>query len=371
MNSSPKHPRSGMEIKVRDLTVKFGEHVAVNDLSIDIHDGEMLVLLGPSGCGKTTTMRSLVGLQNPDAGTIKIGNDVVFDSKRGINVPTNARKVGMVFQSYAIWPHMTVAQNVAFPLRMQKKGKAEIRQKVEEVLETVGLEGYGPRGASKLSGGQMQRVALARNLAMEPRMLLLDEPLSNLDAKLREKLRYELRELQQSIGMTNVYVTHDQSEALALADRIAVMRDGVIVQLAGPTEMYRNPRTSFVADFLGVDNIFEAKVTSSDQSGAVVRLDQSSIDVLSAQTKGVGSSTFVCMRPEDVVLRPQDDLPGMNSWPATVRSASFLGNRTRYHLSMDEGPNIYAVAAGDGDPLPAGKRILAAIPREKIQLLDE
>ena len=275
-----------MEIKVRNLTVKFGDNVAVNDLSLDIEDGEMLVLLGPSGCGKTTTMRGLVGLQKPAAGSIAIGDEVVYDSTRGVNVPTNARNIGMVFQSYAIWPHLTVAQNVAFPLRMQKVPKAEIRQRVEAVLESVGLQDFGPRGASRLSGGQMQRVALARSLVMRPRMLLLDEPLSNLDAKLREKLRYELRELQQSLGMTAVYVTHDQSEALALADRIAVMRKGIIEQLAGPVEMYRNPRTSFVADFLGVDNIFAARVTGSHGSGgSVARLDGSAVEIAAAVVK--------------------------------------------------------------------------------------
>jgi iron(III) transport system ATP-binding protein len=360
-----------MQISVTDLTVRFGDKVAVDDLSLEIEDGEMLVLLGPSGCGKTTTMRAMVGLQDPDAGTITIGDDVVFDSARGINVPSNARNIGMVFQSYAIWPHMTVFQNVAFPLRMQRKSKAEIREQVEDMLDTVGLAGFGQRGASNLSGGQMQRVALARSLVMQPRMLLLDEPLSNLDAKLREKLRFELRELQQRLGMTAVYVTHDQSEALALADRIAVMRDGVIVQLAAPTEMYRRPRTAFVADFLGVDNIFPARVTSTDANGAVVRLDDSSVDLSSVQTKETGSAAYVCVRPEDVSLGTEQAAHQVNSWSATVVSSSFLGDRTRYHLDLDDGPRLYAVAAGDGEPLPTGKKVVATIPPNKVQLLSD
>lgn len=359
-----------MEIKVRNLTVKFGDNVAVDDLSIDIADGEMLVLLGPSGCGKTTTMRCLVGLQAPACGTITIGDDIVYDSARGINVPTNARNVGMVFQSYAIWPHMTVYQNVAFPLRMQKRGKAEIRERVEAVLELVGLQGVAVRGASNLSGGQMQRVALARSLVMRPRMLLLDEPLSNLDAKLREKLRYELRELQQSLGMTAIYVTHDQSEALALADRIAVMREGIIEQLAGPVEMYRNPRTSFVADFLGVDNIFPARVTSCDvPAGSAVCLDGSSVAMSSTAVMNAGSSAFVCIRPEDVKLSPIASPDRVNSLPATVVSSSFLGDRTRYHLKVQDGPSLYAVAPGGAYPLSSGKEVFACIPPDKVQLL--
>ncbi|MQA94111.1 MAG: ATP-binding cassette domain-containing protein [Streptosporangiales bacterium] len=364
-----------METKVRNLTVKFGGHVAVNDLSLDIADGEMLVLLGPSGCGKTTTMRSIVGLQKPAAGTITIGDEVVFDARRGINVPANDRNIGMVFQSYAIWPHLTVAQNVAFPLRMQKVPKAEIRERVAEVLASVGLQDFGPRGASRLSGGQMQRVALARSLAMRPRMLLLDEPLSNLDAKLRERLRYELRELQQSLGMTAIYVTHDQSEALALADRIAVMRDGVIEQLAGPVDMYRNPRTSFVADFLGVDNIFAARVTGhrgpDGSHGSVARLDGSAIDITAAAVKEVGSPAYVCIRPEDVVLTPSSPRRPEDALAATVVSASFLGDRTRYHLAVEDGPSLFAVAPGAEDPLAPGAKVFTRVPPNKVQLLDD
>jgi iron(III) transport system ATP-binding protein len=360
-----------MEIKVRNLTVNFGDKPAVDNLDLDIVDGEMLVLLGPSGCGKTTTMRCLVGLQTPSAGTITIGDDVVYDSARAINVPTNQRNVGMVFQSYAIWPHMTVAQNVAFPLRMQKKSKTEIKEQVADVLGVVGLEGFGPRGASKLSGGQMQRVALARSLVMQPRMLLLDEPLSNLDAKLREKLRYELRELQQRLGMTAIYVTHDQSEALALADRVAVMRDGVIVQLADPVELYRKPRTSFVADFLGVDNIFPATVTSDSSAGTAVRFEDSSVELSSDARRAPGARVHVCIRPEDIVLAPADSGPPDGALPATVISTSFLGDRTRYHISVGTDTSMYAVASESGDPLPPGKRIAVHIPPNKVQLLDD
>ena len=365
-----------VDIKVRNLTVKFGDQVAVDDLSIDIHDGEMLVLLGPSGCGKTTTMRSLVGLQKPDAGVISIGDDVLYDSSSGIDVPTNARNIGMVFQSYAIWPHMTVAQNVAFPLRMQKLSKPDIRERVAAVLELVGLDGFGPRGASKLSGGQMQRVALARSLVMEPRMLLLDEPLSNLDAKLRESLRFELRELQERLGMTAVYVTHDQSEALALADRIAVMRDGAVVQLASPVEMYRNPRTPFVADFLGVENIFPAHVVSTDErAGSVLRLDDSEVDVNASAVRQVGSSSYVCIRPEVVTIEPteanSDIPPGFNALNGKVVSASFMGDRTRYHIRVDRGPSIYAVAPGDAETLSPGKEIVMKVAPDKVHLLED
>src|SRR6478609_5729024 len=245
-----------MKISIQNLQLKYGDFVAIENLNLDIGDGEALVLLGQSGCGKTSTMRCLAGLEEPSSGRIIIDDVVVFDSEKGINLPPNKRNVGMVFQSYAVWPHMTVAQNVAYSLKQKKLSKNEIDERVMEALTLVGLEPYADRGASLLSGGQMQRVALARSLVMRPSVLLLDEPLSNLDARLRDRLRIELRALQQKLNLTSVYVTHDQGEALALADRIALMQNGRLAQVGSPGEIYENPASASIADFLGVTNIF-------------------------------------------------------------------------------------------------------------------
>ena len=230
-----------MKVTIENLTLCYEGNTVVRDLDLEIADGESLVLLGQSGCGKTSTMRCVAGLETPNIGRITIGDRVVHDSATGRAVPPHKRNVGMVFQSYAVWPHRTVFENVAFSLTMQKVGKDETRQRVLDTLDLVGLRELADRGASQLSGGQMQRVALARSLVMRPSVLLLDEPLSNLDARLRERLRIELRELQLGSSLTTVYVTHDQVEAFALADRIALMQNGRIVQIGTPEEIYKNP----------------------------------------------------------------------------------------------------------------------------------
>jgi iron(III) transport system ATP-binding protein len=331
----------------------------------------MLALLGPSGCGKTTTMRCMVGLQRPDAGTITIGERVVFDSATNVDVPVNARNIGMVFQSYAIWPHMTVAQNIAFPLRMKKLPKPEIAERVAAALDTVGLTGLGDRGASMLSGGQMQRVALARSFVMEPAMLLLDEPLSNLDAKLREKLRFELRELQQRLAMTAVYVTHDQTEALALADRIAIMQDGVIRQLGTPAELYTKPTSTFVADFLGVDNIFPASVVNRRTTGGcVVRLDGCDEPIHAGCDAGQPDRTNLCIRPEDVCLSAATRDDQLNALPATVVSRSYLGDRVRYHVAVGADLRLTVTRSVEEPALPPGQDATVFLPAAKIQLLE-
>src|SRR5919197_910162 len=224
---------------------------AAQDVTFEVPQGKLFTLLGPSGCGKTTTLRSIAGLERPRLGEIRVDEDLIYSSLRGVFVPPNQRGLGMVFQSYAIWPHMTVFENAAFPLRVGRRrfSRREIEQRVNRVLATVDLSEMAQREATKLSGGQQQRLALARALVMEPRLLLLDEPLSNLDAKLRERMRFELKRIQRELGITTVYVTHDQSEALALSNEIAVMRDGRIVQLGSPRDIYERPRSKFVADF--------------------------------------------------------------------------------------------------------------------------
>src|SRR5215469_8319353 len=233
---------------------------AVDDVSFTVAAGEIVALLGPSGCGKTTTLRCVAGLEHPTSGTIAIGGEIVSAPAQGVLVPPRQRKVGMVFQSYAVWPHMTVWQNVAYPLRRRGLAKAELERRVLEVLGLVGLEDYAKRSVVLLSGGQMQRVALARSLVYEPRLLLLDEPLSNLDANLRLRLRDDLRRIIKRAGVTALYVTHDQAEAVVLGDRIGVMREGKLLQLAPPVEIYNRPADSFVANFTGASNVLLGKV---------------------------------------------------------------------------------------------------------------
>ncbi|MGH3747286.1 MAG: ABC transporter ATP-binding protein, partial [Micromonosporaceae bacterium] len=358
-----------VEIEIRDLTMKYGDVVAVDDLTLDIRRGEMLVLLGPSGCGKTSTMRSIVGLETPARGVIRIGGREVFNSATGVDIPSNRRGIGMVFQSYAIWPHKTVFQNVAFPLRMQRLKRAEIKERVEQMLETVGLSGMGPRGASLLSGGQMQRVALARSLVMRPNVLLLDEPLSNLDAKLRDRLRFELKDLQQEIGVTSVYVTHDQGEALALADRVAVMKLGKIMQFGDPISIYDQPNSAFVADFLGVTNLFSGEVRASEAGVSTVRLAAGGLEVQAASEVPVGQDVSVCVRPDALTVSGSESAAGgaqaggaqaaggVNRWTGVVQTASFLGTHLRYHINVKDSVSFDVVTFSRGTVFARGDTV--------------
>ena len=249
------------ELRVERLRKLFAVgRPAVDDVSFDVAAGEIVVLLGPSGCGKTTTLRCVAGLEQPSTGTIAIGGTVVSAPEQGILLPPRKRNIGMVFQSYAVWPHMTVWQNVAYPLRTRRLASAELAGKVEAVLALVGLSNYAQRPVTALSGGQMQRVALARSLVYEPQLLLLDEPLSNLDAKLRLRLRDDLRRIIKKSGVTALYVTHDQAEAVALGDRIGVMRDGKLLQLAPADAIYNRPVELFVAHFTGASNLLAGRV---------------------------------------------------------------------------------------------------------------
>src|SRR4029077_13758118 len=254
-------------LSVRSLFTEYpGERgtvvKAAQDVSFEVPEGKLFTLLGPSGCGKTTTLRSIAGLERPSSGEIEVAGKVMYSSAKRIFVAPNKRNFGMVFQSYAIWPHMNVFQNAAFPLEVRKLRKKEIEERVMRVLHAVQLDHLGDREATKLSGGQQQRLALARALVMEPQLLLLDEPLSNLDAKLRELMRFELKRLQRELRITTVYVTHDQSEALALSHEIAVMRDGHIVQIGPPRAVYDRPNSQFVADFVGTTNFVDGSVSA-------------------------------------------------------------------------------------------------------------
>ncbi len=339
-------------IEVEGLEKLYGG-VGLHSDSFALKKGAFFTLLGPSGCGKTTTLRCIAGLETPSAGVITVGGTTFHDAKRKIDVPLNLRNIGMVFQSYAIWPHMSVFDNVAFPMRVAKDRRysaQEISKSVNEALEAVSLPGLGERNATKLSGGQQQRVALARAIVRRPNLLLLDEPLSNLDATLREEMRNELRRLQQQIGVTTVYVTHDQTEALEMSDLIAVMQQGRIVQLDAPRRIYFEPANSFVAGFVGTTNWLEGAYGGTGAGGfAQVRLD-SGDTILCAPRNGLndGQKVKVSVRPEAVTLIRKDfagsDAGLTNRVSGTVIFAGFLGNVTRCQVQV--GPHQIQLYGG-------------------------
>jgi iron(III) transport system ATP-binding protein len=317
---------------------------AVNDVSFEVKEGELFTLLGPSGCGKTTTLRSIAGLEKPDSGTIAVGDRVLFSGgakggDRAVNMPANQRGLGMVFQSYAIWPHMTVFDNVAFPLQVRKRAdrpsKAEIKERVERVLATMELSPQAGRQATKLSGGQQQRLALARALVIQPPLLLLDEPLSNLDAKLRESLRYELKRLQRELGITSVYVTHDQVEALALSTNIAVMQAGSVVQLGKPREIYESPSNKFVAEFIGTSNFIPGTVGSAQGGQHSVDTANGRLVIESGSDLPAGSDVVVSIRPEAVELTTASRAGHVaNEWHGTVVARAFLGDAVDHVIAV-------------------------------------
>ncbi len=317
-------------VKVTDLVKIFQDGrakvTACDGISFEVPAGKFFTLLGPSGCGKTTTLRSIAGLERPDAGQIELDDTVVYSSRRSIFVPPNQRDVGMVFQSYAIWPHMTVFDNVAFPLRVGRvhPPRSEIADRVRDALATVRLDGLERRPATRLSGGQQQRLALARALVRQPKLLLLDEPLSNLDAKLREQMRLELRALQRELGITTIYVTHDQVEALAMSNFVAVLHEGHIVQIGTPREIYERPANRFVTDFVGSTNLVPGHVVGA-VGGELYRVETACGPLVCAIPGGAGAGreVIVSVRPEDVSIDDRQQPEG--SWEATVDQVIFLG----------------------------------------------
>ncbi len=268
-------------VEIQGLTKSYGDNQVLSDLNIEVGDGEFLTLLGPSGCGKTTTLRCVAGLERADGGEIRIGGTVVASGAGRVFVPPNKRDIGMVFQSYALWPHMTVAGNIAYPLRMRRKGGGDVRRQVAQILETVGMAAFAQRHVTDLSGGQQQRVALARAMVAKPGLLLFDEPLSNLDAKLRRDMRREIRAAHDASGGASVYVTHDQEEAITLSDRVVVLRGGVVQQVGTPRDIYEHPVNTFVADFVGYDNILAGTVAGTSARGCTVTLTEAGDAALS------------------------------------------------------------------------------------------
>ncbi|EUB98142.1 Polyamine-transporting ATPase [Rhizobium sp. CF080] len=314
----------------------------IQPISFSLKAGTFFTLLGPSGCGKTTTLRCIAGLEIPDDGRLSLGPTTFFDGASNSNLPLNQRNIGMVFQSYAIWPHMTVFENVAFPLRVRSQLKlsaAKITEMVREALNTVGLSGYENRSATQLSGGQQQRVALARAIVRQPGLLLLDEPLSNLDALLRDEMRNELKRLQKQIGITTVYVTHDQHEALEMSDIIAVINAGMLEQMGPPREIYNRPRNAFVAGFMGATNLLPAKLGESAGTGDYRTITLDSGEVIKAcfpYPIAANSKIAVSIRPESVSLAaPGTAVPeGYNALEGSVLSSGFLGNIVRYTIQL-------------------------------------
>ena len=326
------------EITVRGLSKTFGKTAALSDVSFSVRDKEFLTLLGPSGCGKTTTLMSIAGFQRPDEGLISCGELAFFDGTRNLCLAAEDRNLGMVFQSYAIWPHLTVFGNVAFPLKVRRTRRDALRRRVMEVLELVEMADLAGRYPHQLSGGQQQRVALARALVYSPEVLLLDEPFSNLDAKLRERARTWLKRLQGELGLTTLFVTHDQDEALSLSNRIAVMDGGRVLQLGTPEEIYRNPASRMVAEFLGRCNILTAKVAdvapAGGSAGLILAVNGKRITA-ACDGLTVGNEVELAVRPETIEFTGPESAVAENTYRAEVRTVEFLGDHYVYELEAD------------------------------------
>jgi ABC-type Fe3+/spermidine/putrescine transport system ATPase subunit len=333
-----------MRVVIRNLTKKFGETAALKNISLEIESQELFFLLGPSGCGKTTLLRTIAGFYQPDAG------ELLFADKPMAGVPPHQRNAGMVFQNYALWPHMTVAENVTYGLDVRGVSAAEKKQRVAEALATVQMEPYAARSPNQLSGGQQQRVALARALVIRPDVLLLDEPLSNLDAKLRLEMREEIRRIHAQTKITTIYVTHDQKEALSLATRMAVLRDGIIEQIGDPRTVYRSPANRFVADFIGETNWVEAEVKSAGANELLLQTGFGAITAMTAARHNAGEKVWLGFRPEAVAIGAN----GTNSFRTTIAHVSYLGEVEQYGLEILPGKTIKAFEQNPAEIRRAG-----------------
>jgi len=360
-----------MEITIRNLcknyVVEGKDFAALDHIALTIPANKIFTLLGPSGCGKTTLLRCIVGLEAPDAGEIIIGDEVVFSSQKGISLAPEKRGLGMVFQSYAIWPHMTVFDNVAYPLQTRKVPKEEIAERVEKTLHFVQLDGFGKRPATKLSGGQQQRVALARALAAEPKVILFDEPLSNLDAKLREETRKELRRFLTELAITAVYVTHDRLEALSLSDKIAVMKSGKIVEIGTPWEIYFDSDRRFVADFIGRVNFIEGSVSENGQDFTAVSSSIGRIVCEKKKDYPVGEKVTVGIRPEFIETCRADPGKGENTFRGKIESLVFVGDVWEAEARI--GDTLLVLRIDPTLPVAGGDEIFLHLNRRYCSLL--
>ncbi|MDN4608112.1 ABC transporter ATP-binding protein [Sporosarcina highlanderae] len=373
-------------VRIEKMTKSFGDFTALHDINLDIKEGEFFALLGPSGCGKTTTMRCIAGFENPTSGRIYIGDREVE------KIPANKRNCGMVFQSYALFPHMNVFENVAYSLNIKQlnasnpikqmgiygrllssrlgKYPADIRNKVMEILKYVELDNHADRLTSELSGGQQQRVALARALVMEPAVLLMDEPLSNLDQKLRHSMRNTIRKIQQDLGITTIFVTHDQEEAMSMADRVAVMDKGHIVQIGTPTDLYSNPSSPFIADFVGTSNILEGTVEGEENGFTVVKGEGF---LLRSSTKTKKKSVDVIIRPEHVKVEAADSVIDHNETnviEGTVIMSTYLGSIVRYDVQVGSYQLIVDTTYSSGANIfEEGKKVKLTVEHERVLLI--
>jgi len=364
-------------VRVSGLTKRYGDILAVDDLTMDFEKGTLTTLLGPSGCGKTTTLRCIAGLERPDKGEVAIGDATVFS--RDTNVPPEKRMVGIVFQSYAIWPHMTVFDNIAFPLKIRHASKQEVEQKVKKVMDLVRLTGLNDRPATQVSGGQQQRIALARALVFDPEVLLLDEPLSNLDASLRDVVRVELREIQQSLGITTIYVTHDQVEALSISDKVVVLRAGKIMAVGSPKEIYTRPPNEFIASFVGKANILAGTIASipgtptarSGESRVVVETKFGNVNchIHGAPQMKEGDKALIMIKPENVVVSGDgQQRKEENTFSGRVQFTSYLGAFTEVIVSIG-GEMIRIVKNSEDAAFEGGQAVSVAFPEHYCSLL--
>ncbi|WP_410513321.1 ABC transporter ATP-binding protein [Paenibacillus sp. BR2-3] len=349
-------------IELKNITKKFGSVTVVNQLNLSIYEGEMLTLLGSSGCGKSTTLNMITGSLTPDSGEIYIrGNDLTY-------VPSHKREIGLVFQNFALFPHMTVFEIVEFPLKIRKENKKDRKVKVMEMLRLVQLDHLAERYPRELSGGQQQRVGLARALIYEPKVVLFDEPLSNLDAKLREELRFEIMNLKDRLKFTSIYVTHDQEEALTLSDRIAVMKNGVIQQLGTPHEIYNEPQTLFVADFVGISNKIVGQCVDKDNGHASIQSDGFHLSgVLQHNELQIGDQVMVFIRPEDIQISHEASAKE-NTFQGEVRNIVFSGERKECMVSIEEGITIRLYMNKQSD-IAIGQKLFVHLPSSSCKIL--
>ncbi len=357
------------EVRAKSLKKKYGSVAALDDVTFTAQDGMFTTLLGPSGSGKTTVLRCIAGLEEPDEGEIRIGENLVYSSAEGVSMQPEDRGIGMVFQSYAIWPHMTVFDNIAYPLKIRGVSKAEVEERVKRMLELVGLQGLGKRPAPNLSGGQQQRVALARALIYEPKVLLLDEPLSNLDTRLRERMRTELKDLQRTVKVTTIYVTHDRLEAMSLSDEVALMRSGRIAAVGNPNDLYSNPPNRFVAGFLCRMNIFAGKQTSMKKND--LTLIETTIGNLYCKVPPRlkdREEVMVSIRRNSAKVS-REETGGENVLTGIVKNRLFEGDYAEYHVKV--GDDVMKVRDDKKNTLSKEDNIYLTIPSEECVVIEK